>query len=80
MPPTKHKKLPIDQKEELEIPEEKINIFGGDVALGHPLGAAGTRILVTLIHALADQKKKKGIASVCLGGGGAVAIAVEILS
>ncbi len=65
---------------ELKIPDEKMNIFGGDIALGHPLGAAGTRILVTLIHALKDQKKKKGIASVCLGGGGAVAIAVEILS
>lgn len=67
-------------QQELKIPGEKMNIFGGDVALGHPLGAAGTRILVTLMHALTDCKKTKGIASVCLGGGGAVAVAIEILS
>ena len=64
---------------ELKIPSEKINIFGGDIALGHPLGAAGTRILVTLIHALQNQKKKRGLACVCLGGGGAVAVALEVV-
>ena len=65
-------------KRRLKIPEGKMNVFGGDIALGHPLGAAGARILVTLIHALKDQKKKRGIACVCLGGGGAIAMAVEI--
>jgi len=67
----------IVTQSQLKIPEGKMNIFGGDVALGHPLGAAGTRILVTLLHALADQKKKIGLAAVCLGGGGAVAMAIE---
>ena len=66
----------LTQREQ-KIPAEKMNIFGGDVALGHPLGAAGARILVTLLHALHDQKKKRGLTSVCLGGGGAVALAVE---
>lgn len=66
-------------QKELGVPANKVNIFGGDVALGHPLGAAGSRILVTLLHALIGQKKKKGLAAMCLGGGGAIAIAVEIL-
>ncbi len=67
-------------QQKLKIPNEKMNIFGGDVALGHPLGAAGARILVTLVHALREQEKKRGIAAVCLGGGGAIAIAIEIVS
>ncbi len=66
-------------KNRLKIPDEKLNIFGGDIALGHPLGAAGVRVLVTLLHALINQKKKKGLASVCLGGGGAIAIAIEVV-
>jgi len=66
-------------QKELKIPDEKFNIYGGDVALGHPLGTAGARALVTLIHALIQQKKKKGIVSVCLGGGGTIAMAVEVL-
>ena len=70
----------IITKRELKIPDDKMNIFGGDVALGHPLGAAGARILVTLIHALLDQKKKRGLAAVCLGGGGAVALAIETIN
>lgn len=64
-------------RDRLKIPEEKMNVFGGDIAFGHPLGAAGARALVTLLHALHDQKKKRGLAAVCLGGGGAVAMAVE---
>lgn len=59
------------------IPPEKVNVWGGDIALGHPLGAAGTRILVTLLHALTDQKKKRGLACICLGGGGAVCMIIE---
>jgi len=66
-------------QDKLQIPGEKINIWGGDIALGHPLGAAGSRGLVTLLHALRDRKKKKGIVCVCLGGGGAIALAVEII-
>ena len=64
-------------RDQLKISNEKLNIFGGDIALGHPLGTAGIRILVTLLHALIDQKKKRGVASVCLGGGGAVTLVVE---
>ena len=54
-----------------------MNIAGGDIALGHPLGAAGTRILVTLAHALKTQNKKYGLAAICYGGGGAMAIIIE---
>lgn len=64
----------------LNLPSEKMNISGGDVALGHPLGAAGMRALVTLFHALYREKKDKGLACVCLGGGGAVAMAIERVS
>ena len=64
---------------ETGIPEEKMNVWGGDIALGHPLGAAGMRNLATLIHALKDRKKNKGIVCVCLGGGGAIALAVEVI-
>ncbi|MBK8617363.1 MAG: acetyl-CoA C-acetyltransferase [Anaerolineales bacterium] len=57
---------------------DKVNVNGGAIALGHPLGASGTRILTTLIYALKDRGLKRGIASLCLGGGEAVAMAVEI--
>ncbi len=60
------------------IPLEKINVHGGAIALGHPLGASGARVLITLIHALKDRGLSKGIAALCLGGGEAVAMAVEI--
>jgi acetyl-CoA C-acetyltransferase len=63
----------------MEIPTEKINVNGGAVALGHPIGASGSRVLTTLIHAMRNRKAKKGIASLCLGGGNAVAMAVEAL-
>ena len=58
---------------------EKVNINGGACALGHPLGASGARIMVTLIHALKNKGLKKGVASLCIGGGEATAIAVEML-
>ncbi|HEY2828449.1 MAG TPA: acetyl-CoA C-acyltransferase [Pirellulales bacterium] len=64
---------------ELKIPAEKLNIYGGAVALGHPIGASGARILVTLFTALHRTKTKRGIAALCLGGGEAVAMAVEAL-
>jgi acetyl-CoA C-acetyltransferase len=57
---------------------EKVNVNGGAIALGHPLGASGARILVTLLFALRQRGLKRGIASLCLGGGEAVAMAVEL--
>ena len=59
------------------IPREKVNVNGGAVALGHPIGASGARIVATLVHALKNRKKKRGVAAICLGGGEAVAVAVE---
>ena len=64
---------------ELDIPHDKVNIHGGACALGHPIGASGARILVTLISALRQQKLKRGVAAICIGGGEATAIAVECL-
>ena len=61
----------------LEIPEEKLNVNGGCIALGHPIGASGTRILVTLIHEMIKQNKSKGCATLCIGGGMGIAICVE---
>jgi acetyl-CoA C-acetyltransferase len=66
------------EREGHPIPLDKINVHGGAIALGHPLGASGARVLVTLIHALQDRGLKKGIAVLCLGGGEAVALAVEV--
>jgi acetyl-CoA C-acetyltransferase len=65
---------------ELGLPHEKVNVNGGACALGHPIGATGARIIVTLVHALKARGLKKGIASLCLGGGEATAIAVETIS
>ena len=62
---------------ELKLDESKVNVNGGACALGHPIGASGARILVTLIHALKNRGLKKGVASLCIGGGEAVAMAVE---
>ncbi len=64
---------------QLDIPHEKLNVHGGAVALGHPIGASGARILTTLIHALASRGGRIGIAAICIGGGEAVAMAVERL-
>lgn len=61
----------------LDVPAEKTNVNGGAIALGHPIGASGARVLVTLLHALADRGLKRGLASLCLGGGNAVAMIVE---
>lgn len=57
---------------------DKVNVHGGAIALGHPVGASGARVLVTLLHALQQRDLKRGIASLCLGGGEAVALAVEM--
>jgi len=63
---------------DLGIPHEKINVHGGATALGHPIGASGTRILVTLLNALKQKGLKRGVASLCIGGGEATAVAVEL--
>ncbi|KKL11996.1 hypothetical protein LCGC14_2540180, partial [marine sediment metagenome] len=68
-----------DQIKELGLDREKVNVHGGAVALGHPIGASGARILTTLIYALKHRGFKKGVASLCLGGGDAVAMAVEMV-
>tara|TARA_B100000965_G_scaffold402591_1_gene428874 strand:- start:638 stop:1813 length:1176 start_codon:yes stop_codon:yes gene_type:complete len=61
----------------LGIPEEKVNVNGGAIALGHPIGASGTRILVTLIHEMIKRNSKKGLATLCIGGGMGIAMCVE---
>ena len=61
----------------LSIPEEKVNVNGGAIALGHPIGASGTRILVTLIHEMIKRDVKKGLATLCIGGGMGIAMCVE---
>ena len=61
----------------LSIPSEKVNVNGGAIALGHPIGASGTRILVTLIHEMIKRDVKKGLASLCIGGGMGIAMCVE---
>jgi acetyl-CoA C-acetyltransferase len=62
---------------ELKLDEARINVNGGAIALGHPIGASGTRVLVTLVHALEQRGLRRGLASLCLGGGNAVAMVVE---
>jgi acetyl-CoA C-acetyltransferase len=64
---------------DLGIPHEKINVHGGATALGHPIGASGARLIVTLIGALKAKGKKRGVASLCIGGGEATAVAVELV-
>jgi acetyl-CoA C-acetyltransferase len=64
---------------DLGLDHGKVNIHGGACALGHPIGATGARLLVTLVHALRNRGQKRGIASLCIGGGEATAVAVEIL-
>jgi acetyl-CoA C-acetyltransferase len=64
---------------EHKLPHEKVNIHGGACALGHPIGASGARILVTLIGALRKNGLKRGVASLCIGGGEATAMAVELI-
>ena len=61
----------------LSIPEEKVNVNGGAIALGHPIGASGTRILVTLIHEMIKRNVKKGLATLCIGGGMGIAMCIE---
>jgi acetyl-CoA C-acetyltransferase len=67
----------IANNQRLKLDPSKVNVRGGAVCLGHPIGASGARILVTLIHALKDENKKRGLASLCIGGGEGVALVVE---
>jgi len=62
---------------DLGLPEEKVNVNGGAIALGHPIGASGARILVTLIHEMKKRKAKKGLATLCIGGGMGIAMCIE---
>src|SRR5438552_11887058 len=62
---------------ELKLDESRVNVHGGAIALGHPIGASGARVLVTLLYALEQRGLKRGLASLCLGGGNAVAMVVE---
>jgi acetyl-CoA C-acetyltransferase len=62
---------------DLAIDESRLNVHGGAIALGHPIGASGTRVLVTLLHAMKRRGAKRGLAALCLGGGNAVAMLVE---
>ena len=71
--------VPLAAMKELGIPHEKLNVHGGAVALGHPIGASGCRALVTLVHALRRRRGRLGVVSLCIGGGEAVAMAVEAL-
>jgi acetyl-CoA C-acetyltransferase len=71
--------VPMVAMKELNIPHEKVNVNGGAVALGHPIGASGARTLATLLNAMRHRKARTGINSLCLGGGEAVAMAVELI-
>lgn len=62
---------------DLDLPHDKVNIHGGACALGHPIGASGARILVTLLSALETHGLKRGVAGICLGGGEATAVGIE---
>ena len=70
---------PTALMKELNVPHEKVNVNGGACALGHPIGASGARIMVTLIHALKARGLKKGLATLCIGGGEGTAVALEVL-
>ena len=71
--------VPMALMHDLKVPHEKVNVNGGACALGHPIGASGARIMVTLIHALKARGKKKGLATLCIGGGEATAVALELI-
>jgi len=63
----------------LGIPYDRLNVFGGAIALGHPIGASGARIIVTLLNVLSKMRGARGIASICHGIGGSTAVAIELL-
>jgi acetyl-CoA C-acetyltransferase len=69
--------VPMAAEREMGIPREKLNIHGGACALGHPIGASGARIIVTLLNALETHDLKRGMAGICIGGGEGTALAIE---
>ena len=71
--------VPMALMHDLKVPHEKVNVHGGACALGHPIGCSGARIMVTLIHALKARGLKKGLATLCIGGGEATAVALEVV-
>ena len=71
--------VPMAAMRDLDIPHDKLNVHGGACALGHPIGASGARLLVTLLSALQQYDLKRGVASLCIGGGEATAMAIELL-
>ncbi len=71
--------VPMALMHELQVPHDKVNVNGGACALGHPIGASGARIMVTLLHALKARGLKKGLATLCIGGGEGTAVALEML-
>lgn len=71
--------VPMALMKEMGVPHEKVNVHGGACALGHPIGASGARIMVTLMYALQARGLKKGLATLCIGGGEATAVALEML-
>lgn len=71
--------VPMALMRDLQISHDIVNVHGGACALGHPIGASGARIMVTLIHALQQRGKKRGVATLCIGGGEATAVAIELL-
>jgi acetyl-CoA C-acetyltransferase len=71
--------VPMAATQDLGLDPEKVNVYGGACALGHPIGATGARILTTLLYALRGRGKKRGIASLCIGGGEATAVAIELM-
>jgi acetyl-CoA C-acetyltransferase len=71
--------VPMALMHDLKVPHDKVNVNGGACALGHPIGASGARIMVTLIHALQARGLKKGLATLCIGGGEATAVALELV-
>ena len=71
--------VPMALMHELKVPHDKVNVNGGACALGHPIGASGARIIVTLLYALKKRGLKKGLATLCIGGGEGTAMALELL-
>ena len=71
--------VPMAAMKELKLPAEKVNIHGGAIALGHPIGCSGARLIVTLVNALQQTGGKRGVASLCIGGGEATSVAVELM-
>ena len=71
--------VPMALMHELDVSHDIVNVNGGACALGHPIGASGARIMVTLLHALKARGKKRGVATLCIGGGEGTAVALELL-